>query len=607
MSNLTPINKLPNIEGRSIVLDTETSGLNYMEDKPFLLGIKTKDDNKNYGIHWTPDLTDWLNRELSKADKVEGFNLKYDFHMLVQGGVNLDVVMDINPHDHMLAEVLMDENQDSYSLDNLGIKWLGHGKTSQEFYEFLASIFGGIISKKQMNNMGKFSRMFDEDPHGLAPRILPYLFGDLDTTSELSDVRSPGIIDQGLDVVYALEMETVRSLVMVEREGIPVDREALDAAIIKFGELFEASKLKTEEMVGRPTNVMSSPALITAFQRLGLEIPKEGGKITFDKAHMSAVDHPFAAQVLYERSIRKANEAFGKGFLPYIGRDGRIHTNFNQMKGDEYGTITGRLSCSNPNMQQIPKRDADLCRYLRSVFVAPEGYEWVSADWSQFEFRVFAHYANDEQLINTFINDPTIDYHQALTDIINDPRLPRGLVKRINLGLVFGMGGGKLAMECKLPYSATHNRNGKKVLVPGEEAKSLFAGYHGRLPAIKRTLDRASALARQRGYVKTITGRRIRFPNPGKSYKAGGVVFQGTSADIMKAKKNEIIRRFRGTDVKLILLVHDEFDLLAPKEQAKEVAKEVKEILQTVPQLRVPILSEVGIGPNWYESGENQI
>jgi len=124
---------------------------------------------------------------------------------------------------------------------------------------------------------------------------------------------------------------------------------------------------------------------------------------------------------------------------------------------------------------------------------------------------------------------------------------------------------------------------------------------------IKGTLTRASNLARSRGYVKTITGRRIRFPNPGKSYKAGGVVFQGTSADIMKAKKNEIMRRFRGTDVKLILLVHDEFDLLAPEDQAKDAANEVKEILQTVPQLRVPILSEVGIGDNWYEAGENQI
>jgi DNA polymerase-1 len=257
-------------------------------------------------------------------------------------------------------------------------------------------------------------------------------------------------------------------------------------------------------------------------------------------------------------------------------------------------------------MQQIPKRNTMMAKYLRSVFVAPAKKVWVNADWSQFEFRVFAHYTNDETLLKVYEDNPDVDYHQALTDIINLAYLNRDKVKRINLGLVFGMGEGKLAKECKLPYTITTFKNGKKGLAAGPEAKGIFADYHARFPGAKMVLNRATALAKARGYVKTISGRRIRFAGPQYTYKAGGSVFQGTSADIMKAKKNELVRKYYGTDVDLILLVHDEFNLLAPRDMDQQVAEEVREILQDVPQLRVPVRAKVGTGPNWWQAGENQ-
>ncbi len=604
---LTPVNKLPRLEGRKVVADTEGSGLKYMEDKPFLLGIKTVDDNKNYAVHWTPSLVEYMNREFPQAEKIIGHNLKYDTHMFMQGGMNKYLLLKLKPHDTMLAESLIDAHQPSYSLDNLGKAHLGKGKDSQPMYDWLASIFGGKADRSQMNNFGALALMWNENPKKYAPNVVPYLFGDLDTTAGLEAKRTHIITNEELDGVFSLEMDSLLSLVAVERAGIPVDRKALDAAIVRFKELYRESVIKTTAMVGRETNVLSSPALIMAFNMLGIPVPYgDAGRVSFKKELLELIDHPFAAQIIYERSMRKADNTFGTGFLSKIGPDGRVHTQFNQLRQDEYGTVTGRLSSSDPNMQQIPKRNAEMAKHLRSVFVAPKGHMWINADWSQFEFRVFAHYTNDEALLKVYADDPDVDYHQALTDIINLVYLGRDKVKRINLGLVFGMGEGKLAKECKLPYTITTFKNGKKGLVAGPEAKGIFSDYHERFPGAKAVLTRATALAKARGYVKTISGRRIRFPEPQYTYKAGGSVFQGTSADIMKSKKNELVRKYYGTDTDLILLVHDEFNLTAPKDIAKQVAGEVKDILQDVPQLRVPVRAKVGVGPNWYQAGEAQ-
>jgi DNA polymerase I-like protein with 3'-5' exonuclease and polymerase domains len=604
---LTQVRKLPRLEGREVVVDIEASGLDYMRDTPFLLGVRTLDDCRNYCIHWNgPDVTEWLTRELPTTKKVIGHNLKYDFHMMAQGNVPINALMETDPHDTMLVEVLLDENQVSFALDSLAKFWLGKGKDTNELYEYLASLYGGNPDKTQMKKFGKFAADFHQHPTTHAPHVVPYLIGDLERTGELYAKRTPLLLSNELDIVYDLEMEVLKSLLFMERTGIPIDEEALDRAIDEFSRLYSMSQLKTTSFTGFSTNVMSSPSLIMAFHALGIEVPYSDGRVSFKRELLEAIDHPFAQQVLYERGIRKANEAFGKGFKPYIYPDGRIHTNFNQMRGDEYGTVTGRLSSSGPNMQQIPKRNAEMAKHLRSVFVAPPGYKWINADWSQFEFRVFAHYTNDTELLQAYINDPDIDYHQALTDILNKEFLARDRVKRINLGLVFGMGEGKLAKECKLPYTEKVFKDGKKGLVAGDEAKAIFAEYHERFPGAKRVLTRATALARARGFVRTISGRRIRFPKPQFTYKAGGSVFQGTSADIMKAKTNEFIRAFRKTDTRLILVVHDEFNLIAKENEAENVAEFVRETLQTVPSLRIPIRAKVGIGKNWYEAGENQ-
>ena len=606
---------MPRLEGREIVTDTETSGIPYMTSHPFLVGIKTLDNDKNYALHWTPQVAEWLNDQLPKATKFIAHHAKYDKHMYIQGGVDKDLVLDIPVHCTMITEILLNENQDSYELDKLGKCHLGFGKDTANMYEYLKSLFGGKADKSQMKNFGKFAPLFHEDPKRHAPHIVPYLFGDLDTCAGLYRTRTPSISLDGLDDVYALEMETLNSLIAVERAGVPVSTRTMNKAIDIFNDLIAEADKKTLKLAGREVNMNAFPQLVAAFQRLKIPLPTlPGGKISFSKkGTIGDIDHPFAEHVTYVKGIRKLQESFGEGFLHYIEDDGRVHTSLNQLRGDDYGTITGRLSSSDPNLQQIPnKSNKELSKHLRSAFVAPAGYKWVSADWSQFEFRVFAHYTDDETLIGMYNDDPNIDYHQALTDIINNPDLPRDKVKRINLGLVFGMGDGKLAAECKLPYTIQEKiidrvKGTKKVfLVAGEEAKALFTDYHGRFPGAKWVLTTATNLAKQRGYVKTVSGRRIRFPERQFAYKAGGLVFQGTSADIMKMKLNELVNKYKGTDVSVVLPVHDEFNLLAPAEIADRVAEEVRAILQDVPQLRVPIRAEVGIGESWFKAGENQ-
>lgn len=612
---LSAVSELPPLEGRDITIDTETDGIPYMTSRPFLLGVKTMDDDKNYAVHWTPQVAEWLADELPGTGLVIGHNLKYDLHMLVQGGVPQDIVTAVRAHCTMITEIVLNENQDSYGLDELGKCHLGIGKDSGALYAYLQSLFGGKADKSQMKNMGKFAPLFHADPDRHAPHVVPYLFGDLDRTAGLFRTRLPQISLDGLDSVYGLEMETLVSLVEVERTGVPCSVKDMNKAITVFADLLRAKESELARLAGGPVNVNSMPQLIRAFERLKIPVPMVGGKITFKKQVLEDIDHPFAGAVREVRSIRKLQESFGEGFLHYVHEDGRVHTSLNQLRGDEYGTITGRLSSSEPNMQQIPnKSNPALSKHLRSAFRAPAGYDWISADWAQFEFRVFAHYTDDEGLIGIYRANPKTDYHQALTDIINNPNLPRDKVKRINLGLVFGMGDGKLAAECKLPYTTETKKIGgkeKTFLMAGEEAKTLFSDYHSRFPGAKRVLTTASNLARMRGYVKTISGRRIRFPQREFAYKAGGLVFQGTSADIMKMKLNELVTmarkwRRKGVDVQVILPVHDEFNLLAPKKHSARVADEVRTILQTVPQLRVPILSEVGVGPNWSAAGEAQ-
>jgi DNA polymerase-1 len=256
------------------------------------------------------------------------------------------------------------------------------------------------------------------------------------------------------------------------------------------------------------------------------------------------------------------------------------------------------MSASNPNLMQIPnpKRGGDKSAEVRSVFEAPKGMKWISSDWKQFELRVFAHYTNDVNLIESFKLDPYIDYHQLIANMTGLDR--NTTAKQLSLGLIFGAGQGLMAKHCGLPYKQ-ETKMGKVYLVAGKEAKLLFEQYHRKLPSVRKMLKSAEKTALERGYVKTLSGRRIRL-NANSAYKAAGLVFQGSSADLMKMKLVELNNVFKNTDTELVLAVHDEQDLISPNDDAEKNIKIIREIVEYMPQLKIPIRSDIQAAKNWY-------
>jgi DNA polymerase I-like protein with 3'-5' exonuclease and polymerase domains len=315
------------------------------------------------------------------------------------------------------------------------------------------------------------------------------------------------------------------------------------------------------------------------------------------------------------QKLDKARQFLEGHILGHMEGD-RVYPNYNQTKTERgTGTTTGRFSMEDPALQQIPARDKEMAEIVRSCFIPDSGQNWLCADWKQFEFRWFAHYVNDRELNKAYETNPETDFHKVTADLTGLPRSPRFAgdpnAKQINLGLVFGMGQGKLAAEMGLPFTTEMrlmNGEEKEVYIAGPEARAIFQQYHGSIPGVKTLLQQASSIAKSRGYVKTVLGRRLRFPGGKFSHKAGGLVFQGTSADCAKLKMIELYHNgHKQGDFRLLLSVHDEFDLSAPK---KFKSGKVKKILETFdgekcPILcRIPILSDVSTGPNWYEASK---
>lgn len=784
----TAVAQLPTTisQGSVLFLDTETTGLNKLTDKPFMCLLGFGESTRMAALPWGDALVRWLNDNLPRAKYVVCHNAKYDWHMMRNGGVDPNILYDTSVYCTFIAEALIDEHKRSYGLDNLGLEYFGTGKTT-EIYDDMAEYFGlksGDASKKLMGRIAEYAASNREN----WLKVADYGIQDIIVTAKLFHKQQPELIKQELDRVFALEMNTLKALVEVEFRGVCVDVDRVEEVESRLVTRQFQIQEEITNVVGMDVNSRSPLQMERAFIKLGLPITRlKSGNPTFAKEVIASIDHPFLRLLQESRNVKTMLDTFIGGSIGKNLYNGRIHTDFNQVRGDDYGTgcmtgdtlvltdrgwlpvvdvkvgqqvidhngvpqkvidwfengitpiykittakgheikvtanhpflsnenwvradsltvgesvvvygdaevwkqvygwpyevsswgrlrsvttgkidsqmgrafgvcrelirdirtnlkwdrselvpkkltfnpdtivsiellppemtygvevenththltagivthNTGRLSSSGPNLQQIPKRDGELAPLIRGLFCAPPGKLWIANDWEQFEFRVFAHYVKDHDLTMRYLNNPHTDFHTALSEMTGKPR---DKAKRINLGLVFGMGEGKLAKELGLPF-VTEVRHGKEILLAGPEAQALFAEYHSRFPKAKSFLQEASHIAKSRGYVKTIMGRRLRFPGGEFTHKAGGLIFQGTSADIMKKKLVELNDEFRNTDVEFNLIVHDEFCLNAPEDIATNVAKTVKRITETVPELRIPILASGNTGQNWWSA-----
>lgn len=606
----------PSLIDRDTFIDCETTGLRWVQDQVFGVSVRVGGTSRYWDTRRTPNVIKWLKAELPRARKVINHNLKFDVHFLREEGIVLpDGILECT----MVQAALIDEHELSFDLDGLCSRHLGRRK--QDIVPRIKELLELKKNLSARKAMAELHRM-------PAEVVAEYANIDTELAELLYNRNTEEIEKQNLAQVWDLERRLMPVLIRMEERGVQVDLDAAHKADKELTRQIDQLQRKVNKAAGFDFNINSAPQMRRAFDpkkqedgRWAVEVPgraiyvaqTEGGAPSLDRDALRRIPGDLPADILELRQLLKIRDTFVRKHVLGWHIDGVVHCNYNQTKGDnEAGTGTGRLSVNDPALQQIPKRNARLAAIARALFIPYDGQKWASADWDQFEFRWFAHYTNNPTLFKMYQENPDTDFHQAVADLTGLPRSAKegikGNAKQINLGLVFGMGKGRMAQEMGLPYEEKEGYHGKKYLVPGDEAEALFKQYHARVPGVREMLENADAIASSRGYVKTALGRHIRFPGGKATHKAAGLVFQGTSADCMKEKMIELDREFDGTDTSLLLSVHDETDFSLYDDP--KVTGRIKEILETFDgercriKCRIPIRTTVTVADNWWEASK---
>jgi DNA polymerase-1 len=321
------------------------------------------------------------------------------------------------------------------------------------------------------------------------------------------------------------------------------------------------------------------------------------------------MDHPAAALIMELRSLNKMSGTFlGKHVLEH-NINGRVYPTINQSKTEEGdGTGTGRLSITNPAMQQIPNRNKEKASIIKPCFLPDEGCVWVDSDMASFEVRVFAHLVNNAEIIQAYINNPALDLHQFVADLMGIVRSAeysgQANAKQLNLAMIFNSGNGAIAetLGMEWDWESFVTRQDEKVTYKkaGTEATALIEAYHRRIGGIKDLATGCKTAAERRGYIFTSRGRRLRFPRGWKSYKASGILIQSTAGDINK-ENIKLIEDELGDEGHLILNTHDSYSMNMPEDWKPHYEKVKKAIERD--RLRVPLrLDWNGTGRNWHQA-----
>lgn len=432
-----------------------------------------------------------------------------------------------------------------------------------------------------------------------ASEVGPYAENDSRLNLDLDTVYQPLIAEQGLQKVLQLEYDLIYCVCEMERNGVPFDVEKLarwrrESDVRKQFEILELYKETNLKI-----NANSSKDLGTLFDKLGLPYNRTEPTKSFPNGlpnmpdeFLETVAHPSIQRV---RTIKGIDSLQSKYLNKYWNAlvDGYLFYNLHQLKANEYGTISGRFSSSNVNIQQVfdPERQEEKLGFMewliRELFLpvprgTPGKFWWVKLDASQIEFRLFVHYSRSSRLIKRFCEDRDVDFHQMVAELCRIKRKP---AKNINFGKLFGMGREKMARELGLSQ---------------EEADKLFNQYNDMFPETRTLMEQTMSLAKNRGYVRTLLGRRARFPEGERLHSALNRVIQGSAADILKLKLLEIYNNRKFFDIyKLLFTVHDDINLATQNLRKVRYIKECLEAPIKGLPIRVPILWDADIGPNW--------
>lgn len=594
-------------------IDFETTGLQWWKDKIFGICLSTPDGKDYYwDVREEPRALEWLRDQAPKVRLVVNHNIKYDALFARAANIRFrDDAMDCT----MVRAALIDEHRLTYDLDSVAMTCIKRGKDTS-VYQILADMFGGkATADAQMPNLHR------------APSVIAAKYGKQDTRTafDLWVWQEMEIDAQNLRRVADLERALLPVIIDIEHGGVKVDIDKSEAAAKEIDKRAKELQKTLDDTAGFPVNANPSASIHKLFDpkknAAGAWIlcdgtiaeSTEGGKASINADVLREMKHPAADMILRLRKMIKTRDTFIRGHILSYHNNGMIHANYNQAKSEnDRGTGTGRLSVNSPALQQIPARDKDIASVVRALFLPDDGQDWGCYDWAQMDFRMMAHYVKNPRILKAYEDDPNTDFHALAATITGLPRSPRfagdANAKQINLGLVFGMGMGKLAWEMGLPYTMASYGEGlrkKTYMKPGPEAVAVFERYHEAIPGVQDMLKNATSLAKERGYVLSIMGRRIRFPGGRATHKAGGLIFQASAADALKQKLVEVHREIKGTDTRLLMNVHDEFDFSTPKGD-QPVRGRIKEILTTFDgvstpiKFRVPIRSEAAFDANWW-------
>ena len=519
-------------------------------------------------------LKPWL--ENPAAPKL-GQNIKYDTHVLANAGIQVRGYV----HDTMLESYVLEAHK-PHGLESLAERHLGRRGLSYE----------------DLCGKGAHQIPFAQVEIGRAGE---YACEDSEMTLHVHQALSPQIEAQAsLRHVYeAIELPASAILTRVERTGVLIDAALLAAQSRQLAERMVALEQEAYALAGQPFN-LGSPKQIgeVLFGKLGMPVKRKtaSGAPSTDEDVLAelAADYPLPAKLLEHRGLSKLKGTYtDKLPLMVNAQTGRVHTHYAQAVA-----VTGRLSSNDPNLQNIPIRTPE-GRRVREAFIAPAGHSILSADYSQIELRIMAHISGDAGLLAAFGGG--IDVHRATASEVFGVAVPevsseqRRYAKVINFGLIYGMSAFGLAANLNIERSA---------------ATAYIERYFARYPGVKRYMDETKASARAKGYVETLYGRRVYLPEinggngPRKAAaerQAINAPMQGTAADLIKlamiAVQAALDREQRAT--RMIMQVHDELVFEVPEAELEWARIEVPRLMASVADLKVPLLAEVGIGPNW--------
>jgi len=530
---------------------------------------------------------DWFTDVCALPAKKVFHNAMYDVCWIRKLGIKINGLI----IDTMIAASLIDENRFSYTLNTLSWAFLKKGKNETKLIEAAKS--RGLDPKADMWRLP-------------AMEVGEYAEADAELTLELWQYFKKIIEEQQLQNIFNLETDLFPCLVDMRFLGVRVDVQKAHTLKQQLAKQEETLLQKVEKETGVQTQIWAARSIAKVFDKLNLEYERTAKTQapSFTKNFLSTHNHPLVQCIAKAREINKAHTTFIDTIIKHE-HNGRIHADINQIRSDTGGTVTGRFSYSNPNLQQIPARNKDLGPMIRSLFIPESGCEWGCFDYSQQEPRLVVHYASLDQDTSVFsVKDSYLqddaDFHTIVAKMAD---IPRSQAKVINLGLFYGMGKAKLQAELG---------------VSKEKAEELFSIYHERVPFVKSLTRSVSNRAQQRGQIRTLLGRLCRFhlwePNsfgmhkalpfdqavqehgPGikraYTYKALNKLIQGSAADMTKKSMLELYKE----GIVAHIQVHDELDISVEDDKK---AKRIKEIMESAVELEIPNKVDYEKGSNW--------